>query len=87
MTLANLKDRVLSFVSPSRFDYSALPGDGGRRPADEEAYRRGAADKTWAGRHRSLIRVTGVALVLALVGTFAINSACVFIIYLLVYFN
>ncbi|KAI1123754.1 histidine phosphatase superfamily [Nemania abortiva] len=66
MGLSEFKDWVASFVSPKQFNYSALPENG----SQEETRRR---VPTWANRHRSVLRVAAVALVLAVIGTFAIN--------------
>ncbi len=70
MAFSELKDRLTSLVSRKQFNYSALPENASR----EETLRRAA---TWTGRHKSVIRLTGVALLLAIIGIFGVNSTCV----------
>ncbi|KAI0912519.1 histidine phosphatase superfamily [Ustulina deusta] len=67
MAFSELKDRLTSLVSRKQFNYSALPENASR----EETLRRAA---TWTGRHKSVIRLTGVALLLAIIGIFGVNS-------------
>ncbi|KAI0876813.1 histidine phosphatase superfamily [Hypoxylon argillaceum] len=66
MGISDLKNWVASFVSQKQFNYSALT----EGVSQDETERRGP---TWANRHRSVIRVAAVALVLAVIGTFAVN--------------
>lgn len=70
MAFSNLKDRLTSLVSGKQFNYSALPENVGQ----EETQRRAAS---WANRHKSLLRLTGVALLLAIIGIFGVNYTCV----------
>ncbi|KAI0521351.1 histidine phosphatase superfamily [Xylaria bambusicola] len=66
MTLSEIKNRITSLVSGKQFSYSALPENVGQ----EEPRKRAVS---WAERHKSLLRLTGVALLFAIVGIFGIN--------------
>ncbi|KAI1170507.1 histidine phosphatase superfamily [Nemania sp. FL0916] len=66
MALSNFRDRVTSFVNPRQFDYTALP----ENTSHEERRRRATK---WADRSKSIIWLTGAALILAIFGTLAVN--------------
>ncbi|KAI1275997.1 histidine phosphatase superfamily [Xylaria sp. FL0933] len=66
MALSDLRDRLTSLVSRKQFNYSALPEN-----ANREASPRRAA--TWTDRHKSIVRLTGVALLLAIIGILGVN--------------
>ncbi|KAJ2974266.1 hypothetical protein NUW58_g8712 [Xylaria curta] len=66
MGLSNLKDRVVSFANREQFNYSALPEHGNQGGSETQG-------PSWLDRHKSILRVTGVALLLAVIGTVAVN--------------
>ncbi|KAI1110875.1 histidine phosphatase superfamily [Nemania sp. NC0429] len=70
MGLTDIKDWIASFTSrrKQQFDYSALAEDAG-----QDETRIGGAAARRADRPKSVIRLTAVALLLAVVGTVAVN--------------
>ncbi|GAP82905.2 putative 3-phytase a [Rosellinia necatrix] len=66
MALSAFKERVASLAGQKQFNYSTLP----EQENEQESQLR---TTTWAGRHRSIIKLTGVALVLAAIVAFALS--------------
>ncbi|KAI1367851.1 histidine phosphatase superfamily [Xylaria arbuscula] len=66
MAFSDLKDRLKAVMSGKQVKYSALP----ENVSQEESQRRA---ESWAHRHKSLLRLTGVALLLAIIGIFGVK--------------
>ncbi|KAI0442357.1 histidine phosphatase superfamily [Xylaria telfairii] len=67
--MMGLSNWVTSLVSRKEFNYSALPEEVG---GQGETQRR-RAPTGWPNRHKSVIRLTGAALLLAVIGIFGVN--------------
>ncbi|TRX88469.1 hypothetical protein FHL15_010659 [Xylaria flabelliformis] len=68
MGLSDFKDLLTSFVSQKKHNYSALSENGSRGEYGRVP--------TWTDRHKSIIRLTGAALLLAVIGIVGVNSTC-----------
>ncbi|KAI1334851.1 histidine phosphatase superfamily [Xylariaceae sp. FL0016] len=68
MALADLRNHLLSFVTPKSHSYSALP----ENVSQDELQRRA---KAWAERHKAAVKLTLAAMIFAAIGFFIVSFA------------